>query len=73
MLLVQLKVAGGACADVLRFEVHHGRERFRVFPGQWQGCFWLGIFPARLHSPLLKIASCACDGREEPHQMTNRQ
>ena len=41
--------------------------------GQWQGCSGLGIFPARLHSPLLKIVPCTFDGREKPHQMLNKQ
>lgn len=31
------------------------------------------IFPSRLQSPLQKVVSFACDSREEPHEMTNRQ
>lgn len=34
--------------------------------GQWKGCIGLGIFPARLHLPLLKTVPCICNGREEP-------
>lgn len=51
MLLVQLKVAKGAHANVLGVLCHSGEK---LVVDQWQGCSGLGIFPTRLHLPLLK-------------------